>query len=126
MAVSLEGREPFLDHTVIEFSAGIPDELMHKEKTNKYLLRQLLYRYVPKEMVDRPKQGFGVPMSQWLKHDLRYLIDEYLSESAIESTGLLQPEVVAKEKVDFLSGRQPYNRVWSLIILQMWYKEYLK
>lgn len=125
MACSLEGREPLLDHTLVEFAATLPDELMHKELGNKYMLRQLLYKYLPQELVDRPKQGFGVPLDDWLRGDLRHLLDEFLDCSDIARQGLFNPAMVEKEKKDFLSGAQPYNRVWNLVVFQMWYKCYL-
>jgi asparagine synthase (glutamine-hydrolysing) len=125
MAVSLEGREPLLDHHLIEYAASLPDELMHKEAGNKYLFRQLLYRYIPQDLVDRPKQGFGVPLNDWLKGDLRWVVDEYLEEVRIAEQGIFSPAMVAKEKQDFFSGAQPYNRIWNIIVFQMWYNKYL-
>lgn len=125
MAVSLEGREPLLDHHLIEFAGRIPDALMHKEPGKKYLLRQLLYRYLPQALVDRPKQGFGVPLNNWLKGDLRGLFDEFLEEKTIREQGVFRYETVQKELNDFLAGAQPYNRIWNILMFQMWYKEYL-
>ena len=125
MAVSLEGREPLLDHQLIEYASSLPDELMHKEVGNKYLLRQLLYRYIPKELVDRPKQGFGVPLNDWLKGDLRWVIDQYLDQALIKEQGIFNPAMVDKEKQDFLTGAQPYNRIWNIVVFQMCYNKYL-
>jgi len=121
MAVSLEGREPLLDHRIIEYTATLPDSLMHKEAGNKYLLRQLLYRYIPRELVDRPKQGFGVPLNEWLKGDLAWLLEKYLDKEALEKQDIFNYESVEKERQDFLRGAQPYNRIWNIIIFQMWY-----
>ena len=125
MAVSLEGREPLLDHRLIEFAVALPDALIHKEPGNKYLLRKLLYQYLPQEMVDRPKQGFGVPLNDWLKGDLTWLLDTYLNEELIKKQGIFSYDVIQQEKKAFSTGAQPYNRIWNIIVFQMWYKEYL-
>lgn len=126
MACSLEGREPLLDHTVVEYIASLPYEALQNQHTTKGLLKKVLYRYVPQKLVDRPKQGFGVPLDDWLKGDLRHLLDTYLDEGEIAKAGILDPVVVAKEKADFLSGKRPYTRVWNIMVFQMWYKEYLQ
>ncbi|MCA9361431.1 asparagine synthase (glutamine-hydrolyzing) [Candidatus Kaiserbacteria bacterium] len=125
MSVGLEGREPLLDHHIIEYAAGLSDALLHKEVGNKYLLRQLLYKYIPRELVDRPKQGFGVPLNDWLKGDLSWLMDEYLEKDFIEKQGIFDYSIVENERQAFLSGAQPYNRIWNIIVFQMWYKRYL-
>lgn len=124
MAVSLEAREPLLDHHLIEYVAALPARLIHKQLGTKYMLRRLLYRYVPRALVERPKQGFGVPLDCWLRGELRHLLDTYLDAVFIKQQGIFNPEMVAKEKQDFLSGAQPYNRVWHLIVFQMWYEQY--
>lgn len=126
MACSLEGREPLLDHTVVEYIASLPYEALLNKDTTKGLLKKILYRYVPQHLVDRPKQGFGVPLDTWLKGDLKYLLDTYLHEDDIVKAGILDTKMVAKEKEDFLSGKRPYTRVWNIIVFQMWYKEYLQ
>lgn len=125
MACSLEGREPLLDHTVVEYIASIPYDKLLNQNTTKGLLKKVLYKYVPPALVDRPKQGFGVPLDEWLKGDLKYLLDEYLDEAEIAKAGILDSKMVAREKEDFLSGKRPYTRVWNIIVFQMWYKEYL-
>lgn len=125
MACSLEGREPLLDHTVVEYIASLPYEKLLNKNTSKGLLKKVLYKYVPQQLVDRPKQGFGVPLDTWLKGDLKYLLDTYLDEGEIAEAGILDSKMVAKEKEDFLSGKRPYTRVWNIIVFQMWYKEYL-
>jgi asparagine synthase (glutamine-hydrolysing) len=126
MACSLEGREPLLDHTVVEYIASLPYEKLQNHQTSKGLLKKVLYNYVPQHLVDRPKQGFGVPLDRWLKGDLRHLLDTYLDETKIVEAGILDSAMVAKEKADFLSGKRPYTRVWNIIVFQMWYDLYLK
>lgn len=126
MTAGLEGREPLLDHKIIEYAAILSDSLMHKEVGNKYLLRQILYKYIPHELVDRPKQGFGVPLNEWLRGDLSGLLDRYLDKDLIEQQNIFNYDMITKERNDFLSGAQPYNRIWNILVFQMWYKQYLE
>ena len=82
----------------------------------------MLYQYVPKQLFDRPKQGFAIPLNKWLRGSLKYLIDDYLSESKIKKYGVLNYEEVNKMKKIFFNGSDfLYNRLWQLIILQMWF-----
>jgi asparagine synthase (glutamine-hydrolysing) len=83
MAVSIEGREPLLDHRLIEFAAQLPLELKYKNKTQKYLLKQIAYKYLPKTLLDRPKSGFAIPLQKWFRTDLKYLLDEFLGEDLL-------------------------------------------
>lgn len=91
-SIALEGREPFLDHKIIEFTSRIPVGLKYKNGTSKYILRKILYKYVPRELVDRPKMGFGVPTYEWFKGELRNLYMEYISKERIRREGLFNPE----------------------------------
>ncbi len=126
MAHSLEGREPLLDHVLAEFVAGIPEEQLVDSAVGKHLLREVLYRHVPKELVDRPKQGFGAPLNDWLKNDLRHLLDTYLDPERVTREGVLDAAAVMREKEAFLSGRRPYTRVWNLIVFAMWYERWMQ
>lgn len=84
MSVALEGREPFLDHKILEWTSMLPVEFKYKNSTSKYILRKILYKYVTKELIDRPKQGFGVPIYEWFKADLKELYKEYLTPGKIK------------------------------------------
>jgi asparagine synthase (glutamine-hydrolysing) len=118
MRFGLEARVPLLDHRVIEFAINLAPELKYKNKTSKYLLKQVLYDYVPAKMFDRPKQGFAIPLIDWLKTDLQYLIDDYLNENIIKHYGLVKYEAVDSIKKQFLKGNSYYyNRLWALIVL---------
>jgi len=121
MAVSLEGREPMLDHRLVEFAFRLPLHLRRGALGSKHLLRKILYRYVPRELVDRPKHGFGVPLGAWLKADLAPLLDEYLAPARIAAAGLLDPALVARAVSDFRRGSVPdVNRVWLLLAFELW------
>ena len=125
MAFGLEGREPLLDHKLIEYVNGIPYHIKHKIPGQKYLLRQLLYKMLPPELVDRPKKGFGVPLGDWLKSDLKHYLDKYLDPTLLKQGGVLDADFVATEKAKFLSGRSSFNRVWNLVVFQMWYEAWM-
>lgn len=121
MAWGLEGRDPLLDHKIIEYMAGLPLSFKYRHGVSKYLLRQILYQYVPKEYLERPKQGFSIPLEKWLKGDLRYLIDDYLSESRIKQEGLFSWGLIKAEKDKFLNNQMDYtDHLWLLIVFEMW------
>ncbi len=122
MKYSLEARVPLLDYRLVEFALNVDPSLKMKDGNLKYLLKQVLYDYVPKEMFDRPKWGFGMPINQWLKKELRHLIDEYTRPELIQKAGLMQPEAVKTLVAQYLSGKDYlYNRVWLTIILHRWW-----
>ncbi|MEY2830415.1 MAG: hypothetical protein RIQ33_2273 [Bacteroidota bacterium] len=125
MQYSLETRTPFLDYRVVEYCLNLSEKFKMNNGVQKYLLKEILYDFVPKEMFDRPKWGFSIPLVNWLKSDLKYLIDEYLSESAIIKSGLVDYEIVKDLKAKFLSNKFDYlyNRLWLLIVLQMWHNK---
>lgn len=121
MKYSLETRVPYLDHRVVEFAINLSPDLKYHHGIFKYILKKVLYQYVPKHLFDRPKQGFAIPLGNWLKTSLKYLIDEYLSESCINKHGILNFNEVKKIRDRFFSGSDYlYNRLWQLIVLQMW------
>jgi len=121
MSVSLEGREPFLDHRILEFVAQLPDDYKY-EKVQKRILKDIAYKYVPKKLLDRPKAGFSLPIDSWLKKELSYLMDDYLSDSAIIKSGFFNVTYVQKLKKDFLANKMhDTSIIWRLLQFQMWY-----
>ncbi len=80
MSVSLEGREPLLDNSIIEFIAQVDSKIKYKNGIKKYILKEITHQYIPKELMDRPKKGFGIPIFEWFKDDLKEYIDYYLSQ----------------------------------------------
>ena len=124
MHYSLETRVPLLDYRIIEFAFNLDSELKMKGKTMKYLLKQVLYDYLPKEIFDRPKWGFTIPLKKWLKTDLRYLLEKYTSREVIERHNLLHYSRVEKIKNQYLRGRDHlFNRLWVIIVLHWWLEE---
>lgn len=122
MHYSLECRVPLLDPGLVEFALSLPLQFKYSEKTWKRLLKKSLYHYLPPELFDRPKQGFSIPLSSWLKQELRYLSDTLLSGETLRQTGILNLNFVNRLKKDFYLQNQTYlyNRIWLLIVLQHW------
>ncbi|HBF87397.1 MAG TPA: asparagine synthase (glutamine-hydrolyzing) [Bacteroidales bacterium] len=119
MKFSLETRVPLLDHNIVEYALNIPEEFKIKDGVQKYILKEILYDYIPREYFERPKWGFSIPLSFWLKNELSYLVERHLSRESIEKYGVLDYKIVEKLKNDYFSGKDYlYNRVWALIILQ--------
>lgn len=125
MAVSLETRVPLLDKDVVEFAWTLPIEYLRDEKVGKKVLRDVLYRYVPKELLDRPKKGFSVPVSKWLKEDdeLRAWAEELLDEKSIKNQGLLDADVVGQIWKDFIENGNWRPQIWYVLMLECWIKE---
>lgn len=124
MAASLETRVPFLDERVISFAWHLPFEQKVRDGQGKWLLRQLLYRYVPKEMVERPKQGFGVPIEHWLRGPLREWAEDLLSPEALAADGLLDPQAIRAMWKHHLSGRNVQYALWNVLMYQAWRKRW--
>jgi len=124
MKYSIETRVPYLDHRMVEFALNLSPDLKFRHGIYKYILKEVLYQYVPKHLFDRPKQGFAIPLNKWLKTSLSYLIDEYLSEEMINRYGALKYEEVKKLKTDYFNGADfLYNRIWLIIVLHMWFSK---
>lgn len=121
MAVGLEARVPFLDHRVVEFAAGLPLTTKIRGSQGKWALRQILYRYVDRKLVERPKQGFGIPLAEWLRGPLRPWAEDLLSEPALRSSGLLAPAPIRRAWLAHQSGRENHQYpLWVILMLQAW------
>jgi asparagine synthase (glutamine-hydrolysing) len=126
MAASIEGREPLLDHRLIEFAFSLPFDMRRGKLGAKHLLKKVLYRHVPRSLVDRPKQGFGVPVREWLATDLRSFVDECFDERYINSQGLFDVGVIRDYMKRFHAGETGVlQRVWLLLAFQMWYRRWM-
>ncbi|MFB9270018.1 asparagine synthase (glutamine-hydrolyzing) [Bradyrhizobium erythrophlei] len=121
MAASLEARCPILDHRVVEFSWRLPNSAKVRDGRGKWILRQVLNRYVPSHLIDRPKQGFDVPIGAWLKGPLRAWAGDLLSEPRLRRQGLLDPRRIQECWQDHQSGRRDHARpLWAVLMLQSW------
>ena len=126
MAYSLEARVPLLDHRIVEFAARLPQSLKVRGRETKHLLRKLLYRHVPKNLLDRPKMGFGIPVNRWLRNELRPLLDEYLAGDRVRREGFFRPEGVTRIVREHLSGRRDHQyRIWALLVFALWRERFL-
>jgi asparagine synthase (glutamine-hydrolysing) len=121
MACSLEGRVPFLDHNLIEFSWKIPEEYKYKKGKGKWILRQVLYKYLPKEIVDRPKSGFTLPLADLLRADLKAWAEKLINTERLKSEGILDAEVVMRKWDEHQSMKSDWsNQLWSVLMFQLW------
>ncbi len=121
MSVGLETRLPYLDHRMMDFAWQLPLGMKLQGGQGKYVLRQLLYRHVPKSLMDRPKMGFGVPLDSWLRGPLRDWAESLLDEGGIQRAGLLNPQPVRRMWREHLSGQRNWQyQLWDVLMLQSW------
>ncbi|WCT11870.1 asparagine synthase (glutamine-hydrolyzing) [Mucilaginibacter jinjuensis] len=126
MAASLEGREPFLDQHIIEWAAQLPTEYKYYNRQKKYILKQIVHKYIPQQMMDRPKMGFAIPIEHWLNHELKNLVQTYLSSEKLKEHGLFNIPVVEGIINQFYGGRtEKHLQVWYLLMFQMWYEKWI-
>ena len=126
MAVSIEGREPLLDHRLVEFAFSLPFDLRRGALGTKHLLRKVLYRHVPQALIDRPKRGFAVPVRKWLSGEMKGLLDQYLNPALVSQQGLLNPKEVALILKRFRAGDVlSTDKVWLLLAFQMWHERWV-
>jgi asparagine synthase (glutamine-hydrolysing) len=121
MAVALEARVPLLDHRVVEFSWRLPRDTMLRNNTTKWILRQVLYRHVPRMLIERPKMGFGIPLGEWLRGPLRDWAETLLDERRLQEAGLLEPGVVRRFWREHLEGGRNWQYLlWNVLMLEAW------
>ena len=122
MGVSLESRVPLLDHRVVEFASSLPLSIARHEGKTKWPLRQVLYRHVPKALIERPKTGFGVPIDSWLRNGLRDWAEDLLSECRLRQDGFFNADMVRSAWLDHLSGRHNHHYLlWDVLMFHAWY-----
>lgn len=121
MGVSLETRIPFLDHHLIEFAWRLPMSMIVHNGQGKWLLRQVLYKYVPKHLIERPKMGFGVPIGEWLRNPLRDWAEELLAEKRLLTGGFFNPVPIREKWLEHLSGKRNWQYyLWDILMFQAW------
>lgn len=126
MAVGLELRVPLLDHRVVEYTSRLPDHLKYRNGAGKYLLKKLLARYMPDALFERPKMGFGVPIDQWFRGELKPMLLDYLSSERLNAEGLFDARAVDEKISEHLSGKVNHHyRLWALLMWEMWRERWL-
>jgi asparagine synthase (glutamine-hydrolysing) len=124
MAHGLEARSPLLDHHVMEFAATLPSNMKLRGTTKKYLLKRLAREYLPDDIVDRPKMGFGVPLGRWLTHELHDLVHDLLLSGRLQERGYFDHTYVAGLLKGNIEGRSS-SQVWNLLMLELWHREFI-
>jgi asparagine synthase (glutamine-hydrolysing) len=125
MACSIEGREPLLDHRLVEFALSLPFSMRRGALGGKHLLKKVLYRHVPRELVERPKRGFAVPIRRWLAKELAPMVDEHLDPRVVTAQGLFDPELVQDYVKRLRTGDESVaQRVWLLLAFQLWHRRW--
>lgn len=126
MAVSLETRAPLLDHRVVEFALRLPDQMKIRDGSGKWLLRQVLYRHVPKQLIERPKQGFGVPIDSWLRGPLRQWAENLLNPARLDKEGFFNSVIVTQKWQEHVSGKKNWQYwLWNILMFQAWQEKWL-
>jgi asparagine synthase (glutamine-hydrolysing) len=127
MSVGLEAREPYLDHHVIEWAAQLPDNYKYHNGTKKYILREITHKYIPKNIMDRPKMGFAIPIEDWLTHDFKEQVNHYLREEKLKRQNIFNPDAIKELKTSFFSGKRELSvKIWYLLMFQMWYEKWME
>ncbi|HIP59685.1 MAG TPA: asparagine synthase (glutamine-hydrolyzing) [Campylobacterales bacterium] len=126
MSVSLEGREPFLDYRIIEFVSSLPSHYKYQNGRKKHILKEITHKYLPKEMMDRPKMGFVVPIQEWFKDELKEYFLHYLDEQRLKKEGIFNVQEVVKLRDNYLNGgKENIDNLWSILMFEMWYEKWM-
>jgi asparagine synthase (glutamine-hydrolysing) len=127
MSVSLEGREPMLDHRVIEYLAQLDSSFKIRNGTNKWLLKQVVHKYLPKALMERPKKPFIAPLMVWFRDDLQEQLNYYLSESSLSKTGVFDHAPIIRLRNEYLAGKKVnYQKLWQVLMFQLWYNQWIE
>lgn len=125
MANSLETRTPFLDHRVVEFAWNLPMSLKIRDGKGKWILREVLYRHVPKDLIERPKMGFGIPLDSWLRGPLKEWAMDLLSTDSLDKHKLLNKDNIHRKLNEHISGKKNWqHQLWDVLMFQSWYNKY--
>ncbi len=123
MSVSLEGREPLLDHRLIEYVATLPFCFKHDGQTSKKILREIAHKYIPADLLNRPKTGFDLPIYKWLKKELSYMLDDLMDDNKFYLESKISKKAVVRLVEKFRNGQLKYiDIIWRLLMFRLWFK----
>lgn len=126
MSVGLEGREPWLDHRIIEWAAQLPVDLKYNKGNKKYLLKQLTHQYLPEQLMNRPKMGFAIPFEKWLKGDLKPLVLATINEVTLSQQNILNKKYVLDLLDSYFAGRSKDDwQIWLIFMFMLWWKQWM-
>jgi len=126
MSASLEGREPFLDQRIIEFASRLPTDFKYRNGQGKFILKDIVHKYVPRQLMERPKMGFGVPLENWLRVELKEMLMEVINEQTLQKQGVFKVKEAIKIRDNYLAGKPvDFQRLSYLFLFQLWYKKWM-
>jgi asparagine synthase (glutamine-hydrolysing) len=126
MSVSLEAREPYLDHRLIEWAARLPNEYKYNKGIKKYILKEITHQYIPQQLMDRPKMGFAIPIEKWLQNEWRDKVNYYLDEQRIKQQGIFNSNITTFYLKQFINGKKEFGlKIWYLLMFQLWYEKWM-
>jgi asparagine synthase (glutamine-hydrolysing) len=126
MSVGLEGREPFLDQRIIEWAAQLPMEYKYNKGNKKFILKEIVHKYLPKKLMDRPKSGFSIPIESWLKNELKPFVNQYLDDQFVIKQNIFNNHEIQRMKEAFYNGKtESGQKIWYLLMFQMWYNQWM-
>ena len=126
MSVGLEGREPFLDNKIVEYTAQMPLRFKYRKGKSKFILRKILYKYVPPKLIERPKMGFSIPLYEWFRNNLSQMYKEYLDSEKIKNDGIFNVNMVSDLLDKYFSGKGiSKEKLWYIFIFQLWKEKWL-
>ena len=124
MGVSLEARVPILDHRIVEFAARLPMSMKIQNNQGKIILRNILYKYLPRDLINQQKKGFGIPIGQWIRGPLRDWAESLLNKKRLNEEGFFNPEPIRKKFEEHISGKENWEfHIWSVLMFQAWLEE---
>jgi asparagine synthase (glutamine-hydrolysing) len=127
MAHSLESRSPLIDYRVVEYAASIPADMKLKRKTLKYIFKKVAHRYLPEELINREKQGFGFPLGIWMRKELKDFLGSLFAQSRFDQAGIFNREYMTHLLQEHVSGKANHDyRLWILMNLEVWYRMYFE
>lgn len=126
MSTSLEGREPFLDHHIADWAAVLPVNLKYNNGDKKHIIKQLVHKYIPKEMMERPKMGFAIPIREWMENGFKDMVCTYLDDSFLDKQGIFNKKEVRSLLKGFYEEKKvPPEKLWYLFMFQLWYSRWM-